>query len=108
VRNILLTAGQLVPLLLKENPTASFAIAATSSFDPVVYALEPRSENQRYRVYSTLIERFFGTETFKHFTYKEISCYLLINKGNEDLFIKLNEIEDSFKNTYNDLLNIED
>ena len=106
VKNILLTAGQLVRILLDKNSTSSFAFSASRTLDPIDGTVEPIEKNQRYRIYKTLIERFLGPETFKHLAYPDISCYLLINKKNVDLVKKQAEIENSFKTTYDDLLNV--
>jgi hypothetical protein len=105
--NILLTAGNVLPLCLEYFPSASFALAGSRSFDPFSNTVESFQRNQRFRIYSELIKRYVGTELFEHISYEQISCYLLLNKKNTDLETKRVEIEESFKNTYDELLNVE-
>jgi hypothetical protein len=105
--NILLTAGKVMDPLLEEYPKASFALAGSRSLDPVTNTVESYERNQRFRIYKELIMRYVGIDTFEHILYEEISCYLLLNIKNDDLQAKKSEIEESFKNTYDELLNFD-
>lgn len=92
--------------LLEEHPKASFALAASRSFDSVTNTIEPYEKNQRFRIYQELIMRYVGLDIFEHISYEKISCYLLLNKNNYNLEAKRDEIENSFRNTYDELLNV--
>jgi hypothetical protein len=105
-KNILLTAGKVIEPLLREYPNASFAFAGARSLDPVTNTVESYEKNQRFRIYKELIIRYVGVSTFEQISYDKISCYLLLNKKNNDLEGKRKEIEESFQNTYDELLNV--
>jgi len=105
VFNILLTVGSVIEVLLKIEPLASFAFASSRSIDRETNRIEPFPNNQRFRIYASLIPTYIGDETFDHILYKSISSYLLLNKKNQDLESLRLQIEKSFQLTYNDLLN---
>lgn len=105
--NILLAAGKVIEPLLEEYPKANFALAASRSFDSATNTVEPYEKNQRFRIYQELIMRYVGLDIFEHITYENISCYLLLNKRNDDLEAKREEVENSFRNTYDELLNVQ-
>ncbi len=106
-KNILLTAGNVIERSLDYISDVSFALAGSRSFDPVSNRIESYKRNQRFRIYRELLVRHIGDSTFEHIAYDEISCYLLLNKQNDDLAEKRNEIEESFRNTYDELLNVQ-
>lgn len=105
--NILLTVGQAIDYLLEEYTNASFAFAGSRSIDPNTNRVEPFSNNQRYRIYKELLIRYVGEDTFEHITYDDVSGYLLLNRLNKEMGKKRKEIENGFRDTYDELLNIE-
>jgi hypothetical protein len=102
---VLYTVGSIIPELLERSPSASIAFLATRTFDNSTKTLEPVESNQRYRVYSELLQRYVGNETFTQVNYDSISCYMLINNMAGDVYSKTSQIEESFKRTYPNLLN---
>jgi len=106
VHNILTTIASLVPHLLKTYPDASFGFIGSRSYDKKVQKVEPYSRNQRFRIYGELVKRLFGDQTFSHFSYDEISAYLLVNKSVEDVKLKRRQIEIMFIDTYTEIHNL--
>ena len=98
--NILMTCASVVPLLLKEHPTASFGFGAARSVDGNNRTVEPYQTTQRFKVYSYIAQRKFGQITFAHYEYPEISCYLLVNKNCESVAINEKQITEMFRGTY--------
>lgn len=104
-RNILYTVGSVFSMLIEKSPDSSIALTSTRSFDTTTNRVEPLNVNQRYRIYSSYLTRYVGNQTFTHFKYDEISCYLLVNNRVGNVSAKATEIEESFKRTFPDLLN---
>lgn len=95
--NIMMTCVKVVPILLKQYPIASFCLAASRSVDLEYETEENYTMSQRYKLYCYMIPKKFGFETFEHFAYDNISCYLLRNK----MSLKTKEeMEAIFRNTY--------
>ncbi|TVQ81043.1 MAG: hypothetical protein EA358_01230 [Flavobacteriales bacterium] len=92
-------------MLIEKSPDSSIALTSTRSFDTTTNRVEPLNVNQRYRIYSSYLTRYVGNQTFTHFKYDEISCYLLVNNRVGNVSAKATEIEESFKRTFPDLLN---
>ncbi len=63
-------------------PKASFAFAASPSIDSKG-RIEPAGTTQRFRLYCYMIPLKFGTVTFAHFAYDNVSSYLLLNRMSE-------------------------
>lgn len=103
VVNILYTTAKVVPKLLINFPLASFGFAGARSIDGRSLTIEGVGNNQRYRLYKTLIMMVFGNQTFEHYQFDEISSYLMINVKNVH---KLANIKNMFANTYSELHNI--
>jgi len=90
--------------LLDKHPESSFGFAGARTIDISSGKVENYYNNQRFRVYSEVIARKFGTNTFLHIQYPEISCYLLLNKKSGiDLSDKEIAIKRMFATTYNNL-----
>jgi hypothetical protein len=104
--NILLTAAKVIPILLKDYTTASFAFSGARSIDIYSQKVESYQLNQRFRVYRGLITKVFGSEKFTHFQYEEISAYMLVNNSSSDINEKEREIAKMFTETYNELPDI--
>jgi hypothetical protein len=100
VGNIIMSCAKVIPLLLGKYPLASFSFAASRSVDLANRTIEDYKMTQRYILYCYMIRVKFGSVTFEHITYSQISCYLLLNK--KSLFLKAN-IEAMFRNTYQNL-----
>jgi hypothetical protein len=101
--NILVTCAKVIPLLLQEYPTASFAFSASRSVDKSNKTVEPYSLNQRFKTYKYIAANKFGPATFTHFEYPIISCYLMLNNVWPDVKIKEEAIVKMFAETYNSL-----
>ena len=106
VGNILMTCVKVIPILLKDYPTASFGFIGSRSIDELSQKVEPYINNQRFRIYSNLIFLKFGEKTFAHFSYVQFSGYLLVNRQNGDIKIKEKEFVKMLSATYNNLLDI--
>lgn len=78
--NVIMSCAKVIPQLLTDYPTVSFAFAASSSIDSRAKRQEQRGQTQRFRLYSYMIPKKFGEETFAHYAYDAISCYLLHNR----------------------------
>lgn len=104
--NILVTCAKVVPVLLKEYPTASFGFAASRSLDEVTKKVEDLANNQRFQTYAYLAAQKFGTRTFAHIDFPKISSYLLLNKNCENIEEKQRRIIAMFQETYNTMLDI--
>lgn len=101
--NIIISCAKVIPLLLEQYPTASFAFAASRSVDVGNRIIEDFQQNQRYKLYCYMIPIKFGEKTFWHYAYDQISSYILHNKSAN---ISKSEIENMFKNTYQNLYGI--
>ena len=102
---VIVTCASVIPLLLKDNPTASFCFNASRSRDEIEQMIEPRENNQRYRLYKYAVPVFFGNAAFEHYAFDEVSSYLLVNKNAtpnpddlkdtiKDMFLELYEFYD--------------
>lgn len=101
--NLIVTCAQVVPLLLAEYKTASFGFGAARSVDKNNKTVEPLNYNQRFNLYKYFAEQKFGTRTFEHFEYPQISCYLLVNRNCEGVLEKEKIIVGMFSNCYRTL-----
>lgn len=107
VANILITCAQVIPTLLIKHPTASFGFVGARTLDKASKKVENYNNNQRFRVYKEIIARKFGTLTFEHIEYPEISGYLLVNRRcGVDIAIKELAIKRMFAQTYDNLPDI--
>jgi hypothetical protein len=104
--NILVTNAKIIPVLLMEYPTASFAFAGARSIDLKSKKVEGYQLNQRFRIYRSFVSDLVGSKTFVHFEYEEISGYLLINKKHENISHIERKIVRMFADTYQDLPDI--
>ena len=104
--NIFATCASVIPILLIDYPKASFGLCASRSIDRRTLLLEPVQQNQRFKIYSCLIKAKFGSQTFTHFQYPQISSYLLINNDCEDVVIKERAIIVALCTTYPNLPDI--
>ncbi len=74
-----MSCAKVIPLLLQQYPNASFA--ASRSVDTYNKMIEDYRRTQRYALYCYMIPLKFGTVTFNHYAYDEISSYILHNKN---------------------------
>jgi hypothetical protein len=95
-----------VPELLIEYPEASFGFCSSRTIDPKTKTVEGILANQRYRIYTYFIPRYFGSKTFKHFEYPKISSYLLVNKKSGMMSKREKDIVKMFSRTYVNLPDI--
>lgn len=102
-RNILITCLKVIPLILQKHPDASFAFTASRSIDIEAGKVEDFACNQRFRIYQYLVAKKIGTKTFTHFSFKEVSSYLLVNNLSENVEETKNRLVDMFVDTYDDL-----
>lgn len=86
IANIVATCSKIVPYLLRINPEASFGFMGGISIDRKSInkkSKQKRAEklqnNQRFRLYRNFIVKRFGTKTFTHIEYADISSYVLLN-----------------------------
>ena len=106
VFNILITCLKVVPIILTDYPDVSFGFIGARTIDRASNRVENYDNTQRFRIYTSIVEGTIGFATFAHFTYQEISGYLLINlkQGNSEM--KEQILINMFMNTYPGLLNI--
>jgi hypothetical protein len=102
--NVLISCLNVIPILLKEHPVASFGFAGARSIDKKSKTVEPLESNQRYNTYTYIAQRRIGNKTFQHFEYPEISGYMLINRACP-LGVEHKEeiIQKMLRETYNEL-----
>jgi hypothetical protein len=106
VFNILITCLRVVPVILQEYPSASFGFIGSRTIDRQSRTVENYQNNQRFRVYNGVVAGTIGEQTFAHYSYEEVSGYLLINRATPDIDAKEQLIIRMFSDTYNDLPNI--
>lgn len=106
VFNILITCLQVVPIILRDYPNASFGFIGSRTVDRASGTVEGYQNTQRFRVYSGMVAETIGEQTFAHYTYEEISGYLLINRSAPDIDAKEQVITRMFSATYNELPNV--
>lgn len=106
VGNILITCAKIIPLLLEQYPTASFAFAASRSVDSKNKLVEQYQMNQRFKTYAQVASKKIGTLTFTHFEYPEISSYLLVNNYYGNVSAAERNIVNMFTKTYITLLDV--
>jgi len=106
VSNLLITCANVVPLLLKDYPKASFVFSGARSIDTQNSSIENYENTQRFRIYRYLTALKFGTETFAHFEYRNISAYLLFNKKSGDMRQRERQIVEILCETYENLYNV--
>ena len=97
IGNIIMSCAKVIPLLLQQFPAASFAFAASRSVDRHNQLMEVAEQTQRYKLYCYMIPVKFGTQTFEHITYDEISSYVLYNRHSP---ATLEHMEQMFRDTY--------
>lgn len=106
VFNILISCLKVVPLILQDYPTTSFGFIGSRTIDPISRTVEDYQNNQRFRVYSEVVKRMIGNQTFDHFRYESISGYLLVNKMTANTEDKESLIREMFTRTYVNLLDV--
>lgn len=74
---IIRTCIEIMLLILRDHPTASFCILGTSLEN------ESKQETKRFRIYKHVLQNFFSPVRFEHRYMAERSLYLLINKEND-------------------------
>jgi len=106
VFNILISCLRIVPIILNDYPGASFGFIGSRTVDRISGTVEDFRNTQRFRVYCGVVESTIGHHTFAHYTYEEVSGYLLINKAAPDVELCEQAISKMFAATYNELPNI--
>ena len=104
---ILRTCASVVPILLKEYPTASFGFIGSRLLDELRQEIEAPESTIRYRVYEKVVQDLFGSQTFAHYAYPKISGYLLINRR-KDIESTKQAIERMFMQNYSEIHNYQD
>ena len=104
--NIIITCLKVIPILLQEQSTVSFAFTGARTVDTKSLKVESHVNTQRFRIYKNIVSKKIGTQTFSHFVNEQASSYLLINNQARNVSVKKREIENMFKETYDDLHNI--
>lgn len=106
IGNILMSCALVLPLLLNEYPTASFAFAGARSIDFKSRKVENYITNQRFRIYRDIVAKKFGTKTFAHYEFENLSAYLLVNRHNINIVQQKDFIVNMFASTYENLPDI--
>lgn len=98
---ILITCAYLIPILLKEFPEYSFIINGARSIDFKSGKMEKENSTQRFRIYRVIADTVFGSVHFQHFSFDEISSYLIVNRKNcDDIEAKKERIKKMFIERY--------
>jgi hypothetical protein len=100
--NIFISCAKVVPLLLLDYPNASFGFCGARTVDFKSKKVENYINNQRFRIYKNIVSMKFGTMTFTHYEYEQISSYLLIN-NKSNVIISEKNIKKMFSSNYNNL-----
>lgn len=106
VGNVLISCLNVIPIILKEYPNASFGFIGARTIDFASHTVEDYENTQRFRIYKELVRKKIGLKTFEHIEYQEISGYLLINRNSGDIDIKERNLIDMFTLTYRNLLDV--
>ncbi|WP_029276628.1 hypothetical protein [Pedobacter borealis] len=106
VSNILTTCLNVIPLILVDYPEASFGFIGSRTIDTASRTVEDYRNTQRFRVYKEMVEQKIGHVTFQHFTYEQISGYLLVNRSTANIQSKERLLVKMFDATYNNLLEL--
>ena len=92
--------ASVIPLLLKEHPTASFAFNGSRTYDRANYIEEPEN-TQRYRIYVELVRRLCGPDVFQISLYNQSSSCIFVNRrANADVAAAQQRIFDMFANIF--------
>jgi hypothetical protein len=103
VGNIVISCLNVVPILLQNYPTASFGFIGARTYDPKKKVFEPLENTQRFKVWSYVVERKIGINTFKHLTFPQASGYLLLNRNSPEVETQKEDlIKGMFLDTYSD------
>lgn len=95
------TCACMLPILLDKYPSHSFAFNASRTVNLKMDFREQCNNNQRYRIYERIITKYVGSKTFEHYSFSEVSSYLLINRiGCSDVELKKQSIRNMFLNLY--------
>ncbi len=101
--NIMVTCAEVVPLLLRNYPNASFGMVGARTVDTASQTVESYNNNQRFRLYKYFIPLKIREQTFAHIAYEEVSGYLLINRNCENIEAKEKELAKMLSETYTDI-----
>ncbi|GHT39311.1 hypothetical protein AGMMS49965_04960 [Bacteroidia bacterium] len=97
---IFITCFAIFKILSEKYPDASFAVNGSCSVDAQHNKIEGENRNQRYRIYSYVIDRLIGRETFAHYILPELSSYVLVNRVNKDTEAQRDAIKEMFLNLF--------
>ena len=93
---IIKTCMNVFVILIEKYPDASFAINGSRTIDVANDKIERKERNQRFRIYSFVIDNFIGRKTFEHYVFPEISSYILVNRANKDINAHKDRIKEYF------------
>lgn len=99
-QRIFVTCVSLLPQILHEYPNASFAFNASRTIDIRNNKAESLNENQRFRIYRAVVFHFIGDKTFEHYSFEEVSSYLLVNRKHNNTDMMKDLIRESFLSIY--------
>nr|WP_315423429.1 hypothetical protein [uncultured Pedobacter sp.] len=102
----MITCLNVIPLILQDYPEASFGFIGSRTIDTASKTVEDYHNTQRFRIYRELVEQKIGYHTFEHFTYEQVSGYLLINRSADNINAKERLIVKMFGDTYHNLLEV--
>jgi hypothetical protein len=97
---IFITCFAIFKILLGKYPDASFAVNGSCSVDAHHNKIEGEDKNQRFRIYAYVIDRLIGHGEFEHYSFPELSSYMLVNRVNKDTDAQKDAIKSMFLNLF--------
>ena len=106
VGNILISCLNVIPIILKDYPNASFGFIGARTIDFASNTVEDYKNTQRFRIYKEVVPYKIGPKTFEHIEYTDLSGYLLINRKSGDIDIKERKLIEMFTHSYQNILDV--
>lgn len=79
-KKVMEVCASVIPALVAEYPGASFAFNGSRTYDRADY-VEGVQNTQRYRIYSEIVRRLFGEESFYISCYDHSSACIFVNRA---------------------------
>ncbi len=99
-KRIMETCASVIPDILQQYPSSSFAFNGSRTSDCADYIESPH-KTQRYRIYMELVRRLFGEKVFHIACYDDSSSCIFINReANPDIENAKLRIFNMFANIY--------
>lgn len=103
---IIATCMDVLFLIYKNKPKASFGFIGSQIYNPVLKVMDEEKINtKRFKVYKSALENKIGKQKFTHFIDETNSTYLLVSNGNTNVESVNNKAKKMFEEEYPELIN---